>query len=99
MEKEKKKVMGFCKPMDNVTETVSIKDYLDVDLRDIETLSKREFEILEMVSLGLSNREISKMKFLSYTTTQTHVRNLMEKLSAPNRTAAGRMLWEWKQIT
>ena len=85
--------------MYNVTETVPIKDYLDVDPRDIETLTKRELEILELVSLGLSNLAISKIKFVTNQTVQKHVLNILAKLSAPNRTAAGRMLWEWKQIT
>jgi len=57
------------------------------DGRDIH-LSKRECEVLSMVSKGASNREIANTLFMSESTAKTHVRNIMEKLHMGSRLKA-----------
>jgi len=53
-------------------------------------LSKREIEILELVSNGLTNPQIAEKLFISYETVRKHVRNIYEKLQVTNRTLAAR---------
>ncbi len=51
-------------------------------------LTPREFEILELVAAGLSNREIAERIFVSENTVKTHCSRLFEKLGARRRTQA-----------
>ena len=51
-------------------------------------ISKREYEVLQAVSKGLSNKEIAEKLFLSESTIKTHVSNLLLKLNAKRRTQA-----------
>ena len=50
--------------------------------------SRRESEVLELISQGLGNREISKRLFLSEETVKSHVRHLLAKLQARSRAHA-----------
>ena len=61
-----------------------------IDLKKIEELglSKREYEVLKEVALGLSNKEIANKLFVSESTIKTHVSNLLVKLNAKRRTQA-----------
>jgi LuxR family maltose regulon positive regulatory protein len=54
----------------------------------IEPLSEREMEVLQLVSQGLTNREIAARLFLSLNTVKAHTRNIYGKLSVHNRTQA-----------
>ncbi|HEV2790511.1 MAG TPA: response regulator transcription factor [Solirubrobacterales bacterium] len=51
-------------------------------------LSRREAEILELLSTGFSGEEIAERLVLSPETIRTHVRNAMGKLEAKTRTEA-----------
>ncbi|HPF97568.1 MAG: response regulator transcription factor [Flavobacteriaceae bacterium] len=51
-------------------------------------ISKREYEVLQLISKGLSNKEIAEALFLSESTIKTHVSNLLVKLNAKRRTQA-----------
>lgn len=52
------------------------------------TLSPRELEILEMVSKGLTNKEIGQAIQVSHFTVRNHVRHIIAKLAVGNRTEA-----------
>ncbi|MBI5841883.1 MAG: response regulator transcription factor [Chloroflexi bacterium] len=54
----------------------------------IEPLSEREIEVLRLVTVGLSNREIAERLVISAGTAKTHIHNLCGKLGAHNRTEA-----------
>jgi LuxR family maltose regulon positive regulatory protein len=54
----------------------------------LEPLSRREREILHLISLGYSNREIGERLFLALNTIKGYNRNLFQKLNAKNRTEA-----------
>ena len=54
------------------------------------TLTARELEVLELVSKGLSNREIAAALGCSETTAKWHLKNVMQKLDVTDRTEATR---------
>ncbi|PWG05876.1 response regulator transcription factor [Polaribacter aquimarinus] len=62
----------------------------EIDYKKIEALeiSKREYEVLQKIAEGLSNKEIADTLFLSESTIKTHVSNLLLKLNAKRRTQA-----------
>ncbi len=51
-------------------------------------LTKREMELLELVSMSLKNDEIADRLFISTKTVKTHIRNIFEKLGSRNRVDA-----------
>ncbi|RZL15946.1 MAG: response regulator transcription factor [Pedobacter sp.] len=51
-------------------------------------LSKREYEILQLIVKGNSNAEIADKVFLSVSTVKTHVSNLFVKMDVKSRTQA-----------
>jgi DNA-binding NarL/FixJ family response regulator len=53
-------------------------------------LSRRELEVVRLVALGRTNREIAQALFLSSRTVDMHVRNLLRKLDCPSRIQAAR---------
>ncbi|SEF52196.1 two component transcriptional regulator, LuxR family [Bryocella elongata] len=53
-----------------------------------EALSKREIEVLEKIADGNRNSDIAALLFISEETVKGHVKHVMEKLGASDRTAA-----------
>ncbi len=53
-----------------------------------ETLSKRELEVITLVSQGLENREIGQKLCISDKTVKNHLARIYEKLAVTNRTKA-----------
>lgn len=66
------------------------RPFTEIDTQKIEelNLSKREYQILQEIALGLSNKEIADKLFLSESTIKTYVSNLLVKLNAKRRTQA-----------
>lgn len=58
---------------------------------DVWELTLREIEVLELLSQGLRNSEISGRFNISVRTVEVHVRNVMSKLGAQSRTDAVRV--------
>ncbi len=54
----------------------------------VEPLSRREQEILRLLSGGLSNREIAEVMFISIGTVKNHLKSIYSKLDVNNRTQA-----------
>jgi LuxR family maltose regulon positive regulatory protein len=54
----------------------------------LEPLTQRELEVLQLIALGLSNREIGERLFLALDTVKGHNRRLFEKLHVHRRTEA-----------
>jgi len=63
-------------------ETVRIEGEL------IEDLSDREMEVLRLLAVGMSNREIADQLIIGNSTVKTHTLNIYRKLSVKNRTQA-----------
>lgn len=53
-----------------------------------EALTVREMEVLKLLALGKSNKEIGTTIFISETTVKTHLRSIFAKLHALSRTEA-----------
>ena len=55
---------------------------------DVDTLTQREQEILELLAKGYYYKEISDNLGISYNTVRTHLQHIYEKLHVQSRTAA-----------
>ena len=68
----------------------SVEPSVGIDHQKIKDLdiSNREYEVLQKIAEGLSNKEIAESLFLSESTIKTHVSNLLIKLDAKRRTQA-----------
>ncbi len=64
-------------------------DHLQVPALD---LTRRETQILELMSDGMSNKEISAFLVIELSTVKNHVHNILVKLGARNRVQAVNML-------
>ena len=54
----------------------------------IEPLSPREFEGLQLLARGSSNKEVARQLFISLPTVKWHTSNIYGKLGVQNRTQA-----------
>ena len=53
-----------------------------------EALTEREIEVLRHIAKGNRNREIGERLFISEETVKVHLKHMMKKLSASDRTQA-----------
>ena len=62
----------------------------DLRLEDVlpDDLTHREVDVLQLVALGRSNKDIAKVLDISLSTVATHVRSILAKTSCANRTEA-----------
>ncbi|MHB8932680.1 MAG: response regulator [Bellilinea sp.] len=58
------------------------------EVSDQQKLSDRELEVLACLADGLTTSQIASRLFISENTVKTHVRHILEKLEASNRTEA-----------
>jgi NarL family two-component system response regulator LiaR len=79
------------------TETVVVREVMvpapasfERDQGKLESLgiTPRELEILELIAVGLSNREIAERVHVSENTVKTHLSRVFDKLGARRRTQA-----------
>ncbi|MCT9002056.1 helix-turn-helix transcriptional regulator [Microbacterium memoriense] len=59
---------------------------------DDPRLTPREAQVAELVTEGLTNREIAGLLFLSERTVENHVSSILRRLDVPNRAAAAALL-------
>ena len=55
---------------------------------DMEKLTKREREMLDLLAKGYRYKEIADQLFISFETVRTHIHNIYEKLQVQSRTEA-----------
>ncbi|MEU3646527.1 response regulator transcription factor [Lentzea sp. NPDC034063] len=73
-----------------IAETFRSRGYVHPDLRPKERpmLTKREYEVLTLIADGLENQQVANELILSVETVRTHVKGILRKLSARDRTHA-----------
>ena len=54
---------------------------------ELPALTRREKEILDLISEGLTNQEIANKLFLNITTIDSHRKNMLTKFNAKNTAA------------
>jgi NarL family two-component system response regulator LiaR len=62
---------------------------------NLHGLTEREWQVLDLIAKGLSNREIAEQMVISEKTVKTHVSNLLNKLDLEDRTRAA--IWALKR--
>ena len=65
----------------------SIEDYA-LDKEKIECLTKRELDVLRLISEGCSNKKISDELTISERTVKNHISNIFKKIDVSDRTQA-----------
>ncbi len=63
-------------------------DTLDAEMLDLYTLTEREFEILRLIVEGNNNAAIATKLYITLGTVKAHVRNILIKVGAEDRTQA-----------
>lgn len=71
----------------NILTNVTAKNKIDKE-HDIELLTDREKEILNLIAKGLKNKEISDKLFISEGTVKVHINNILKKLGVSDRNKA-----------
>ena len=64
--------------------SAKIYDNMSVKASFPEKLTKREVEILELISEGFTTKEVAQRMFISTRTVETHRANMMKKLNVKN---------------
>jgi two-component system response regulator DegU len=59
-----------------------------LDARVIESLTRREREVLQLMAEGKSNRAIGEFLYISEKTVKNHVSSILQKLGVQDRTQA-----------
>ncbi len=54
----------------------------------VDSLTKREFEVLTLIAEGMNNREIAEKLFISEKTVKNHVSNIFKKIGVSDRVQA-----------
>ncbi|MBO0841270.1 MAG: response regulator transcription factor [Sciscionella sp.] len=69
------------------------RDCRDQDL--LQPLSRREYQVLQLIADGLDNSSIAKTLFVSIETVRTHVKSILRKLRARDRAHAIAMAFNY----
>ena len=60
----------------------------DKESEDIKKLTRRELEVLKLLSVGMYNRGIAEKLTISERTVKNHVSNIFKKIKVNDRTQA-----------
>lgn len=71
-----------------LVEELNHKERKDSNYEKIESLTKREYEVLILVAEGLNNKEIANKLFISEKTVKNHVSNIFKKIEVNDRIQA-----------
>ena len=71
---------------EDIIQKIKIEEHKDSEkIKDFD-ITEKDFDIIKNVSLGLSNKEISKKLFLSEGTVRNYISTILEKLELRDRT-------------
>ena len=62
------------------------------------SLSEREVQIVELVTIGMTNQEISEKLEISKRTVDNHISNILTKTSTSNRVELVRWALKWGKV-
>jgi DNA-binding NarL/FixJ family response regulator len=75
-------------------DTINKTAHFATSPKELELLTDREREVLDLIARGSTNREIAEKMVISEKTVKTHVSNLLDKLGLEDRTRAA--IWALK---
>lgn len=78
----------FSSRLKTIDTYVQVRDYIDDHSKKSKILSTRELEILKLMALGLSNKEIGEKLFVAESTIKGHNQRIFQKLNVTKRTEA-----------
>ena len=81
-------VSGHSGLVDKVYSISKISQSENEEIIDPYTLTERELEVLQLIVEGCSNALIAERLYITVGTVKTHVRNILNKLCADDRTQA-----------
>ena len=84
-------LLSRCRQRAEALEMGAVIATLDkLDLEDVlpDDLTRREVDVLQLIALGRSNKDIAKVLNISLSTVATHVRSILSKTYSANRTEA-----------
>lgn len=67
---------------------INSKDEKSKESLLIESLTKREYEVLTLIAEGMNNRDIAEKLFISEKTVKNHVSNIFKKIDVTDRVQA-----------
>jgi DNA-binding CsgD family transcriptional regulator len=70
------------------TRLLTAKPQIHAVPQEVERLSRRELEVLELIARGATNAQIADRFVISEDTVKSHVKRILRKLDVGNRTAA-----------
>lgn len=85
----------------NFSPSISAKmiDYMSENSFNDNILSKKETEILELISKGLTTKDIAKLLYVSSRTVETHRSNILKKIDVKNTAELIKKAVQLKLIT
>ncbi len=86
------KQLGYSRCIDSVTRKIVLESRNTL----IKLLTKREKEILGLMTDGLTNKEIAERLMVSQNTIKTHVKGIYRKLDVNRRVQAVELAQNWK---
>jgi ATP/maltotriose-dependent transcriptional regulator MalT len=86
------RLMASLHPFEDRLDSVASRALLFPTPQETVGLSPREREVAELISVGLTNREIAESLIISEATVKVHVRHILEKLGARSRVEVARRL-------
>jgi two-component system nitrate/nitrite response regulator NarL len=66
----------------------SLRENRPSDERDIEQLTRRERDILKLISQGMTNKAIARKLSITESTVKVHVKHLLKKMKLKSRVEA-----------
>lgn len=71
--------------MSRVTEYAQLLDQVEAGIGEVDDLTPREQEILDLIGQGLTNQQIAEQLVIEVGTAKNHVHNILQKLDASSR--------------
>ncbi|WP_313758424.1 response regulator transcription factor [Tissierella sp.] len=71
-----------------VSKSTNYDEYFNTSIDKINSLTKREYEILILIAEGLNNKDIADSLYISEKTVKNHVSNIFKKLDLNDRVQA-----------